>query len=590
MTAEKSLPLTVDNEEETEEKNKNSNNSNEAFAIISILIVLILIYVYLLMSPSQPRVPPKPRNFVIQRESKEKYQEFLKSFQQSQSSSYDKWEGWGSYSNHSSNGRGYYDDVWGEYNRNSSWGGEGQPDDFFLDPYKIDKDDEDDKLSKPIVPSTKYRCQSGWVTIRSELNYKYLWMHSNENLWMGASASMDTPLHRKAFEMVPVHSNCSDGWLRLREGDSQGFVMMVPPTGNYSSEEWVIKVGSANNELTDLDERYHFLLEEEGYVLNRGAPMAFVNVMADSEYPVRGHSSGWNKNKPAGREYGAFVHFQLVNDSQVIESLEKEAKEQTESNEKDLEYIAAIKLMPNLGASEKQVISFGLYGSNEKYTTGAIRNAELAKIYFPGWVCRYYITSDVPLGVIDALKELGAEIEDIPSGMGYSSGMFWRFIVASDESVDRYIVRDVDSRLNARDRFAVEEWIQSKYPVHILRDHVNHCIVMNGGMWGGTKHALSFMKDRVESWKSRDEYMADLHFLEKEIWPDIKHKQISHDSYCCDRFPNTRPYPTKRYSTYQHVGQVFDKNDNPRLADIDGFIRGIPTPGSCRAKPDWIYG
>ena len=30
-------------------------------------------------------------------------------------------------------------------------------------------------------------------------------------------------------------------------------------------------------------------------------------------------------------------------------------------------------------------------------------------------------------------------------------------------------------------RMAVEEWISSKYKVHILRDHINHCIVMNGG-------------------------------------------------------------------------------------------------------------
>jgi hypothetical protein len=55
--------------------------------------------------------------------------------------------------------------------------------------------------------------------------------------------------------------------------------------------------------------------------------------------------------------------------------------------------------------------------------------------------------------VIATLKGLGAEILPVPSGMGYSSGMFWRFMVAVDSTVDRYIVRDVDSRLNARDRY-----------------------------------------------------------------------------------------------------------------------------------------
>lgn len=64
--------------------------------------------------------------------------------------------------------------------------------------------------------------------------------------------------------------------------------------------------------------------------------------------------------------------------------------------------------------------------------------------------------------------------------MGYASGMFYRFLVAVDHNVDRYIIRDVDSRLNSRDRLAVEEWINSKLAIHIERDHVNHCIPMNG--------------------------------------------------------------------------------------------------------------
>jgi hypothetical protein len=90
------------------------------------------------------------------------------------------------------------------------------------------------------------------------------------------------------------------------------------------------------------------------------------------------------------------------------------------------------------------------------------------------------------------------------SGQGVAAGMFYRFLVADDTSVDRYIIRDVDSRLNARDRsnwlsimlagssvclilllfvmvrLAVEEWIQSKKSIHILRDHINHCNTING--------------------------------------------------------------------------------------------------------------
>lgn len=144
------------------------------------------------------------------------------------------------------------------------------------------------------------------------------------------------------------------------------------------------------------------------------------------------------------------MHLQFINSSYVEEAMLKEEREETEAREKDEEYIAQIKKFPI--SSEKRVISFGLYGSNPKYTTGAIHNVQLASTYFPGWVCRFYVTSDVPQDVLTKLKELGAEIEDIPSGMGYTSGMFWRFMVASDDTVDRYIVRDTDSRLNSRDR------------------------------------------------------------------------------------------------------------------------------------------
>jgi hypothetical protein len=113
---------------------------------------------------------------------------------------------------------------------------------------------------------------------------------------------------------------------------------------------------------------------------------------------------------------------------------------------------------------------------------------------------------------------------------------------------------------------------------------------MSGGLWGGTKGAIPNMQDKINRWKRRDRYMDDIHFLEQSIWPEIKHKQVAHDSYCCDRYPNTRPFPTKRFTDYQHVGQVFSELDEPRLSDIDGFIRNVTNPPNCRKQPDWIYG
>jgi hypothetical protein len=123
----------------------------------------------------------------------------------------------------------------------------------------------------------------------------------------------------------------------------------------------------------------------------------------------------------------------------------------TASYIEDMKLIKNISLLTNPN-NETRVISFALYGKKPKYNLGAIYNVEMAKVYFPGWKCRFYVTNDVLNLTISVLKDLGADIEYIPPGMGKMSGMFWRFVVADDPTVDRYIIRDVDSRPNARDR------------------------------------------------------------------------------------------------------------------------------------------
>jgi hypothetical protein len=154
----------------------------------------------------------------------------------------------------------------------------------------------------------------------------------------------------------------------LREGDTKGFLMMVAPTGGDALDEWVVKSGKAALNETTTDQQYHFLLEEEGYMLNRGS-MAFLNVLPEAEYSIRGHTGGWDRTKAAGREYGATMHFNFVNSSLVEDALDKELEEVKESEEEDKLYIAQIAAFPR--SDEKRVISFGLYGAKEKYTAGA---------------------------------------------------------------------------------------------------------------------------------------------------------------------------------------------------------------------------
>ena len=43
-----------------------------------------------------------------------------------------------------------------------------------------------------------------------------------------------------------------------------------------------------------------------------------------------------------------------------------------------------------------QVISMSLYGSARRYVMGAVRNAQLAPVVFPGWKLRFYCESRKP--------------------------------------------------------------------------------------------------------------------------------------------------------------------------------------------------
>ena len=98
-----------------------------------------------------------------------------------------------------------------------------------------------------------------------------------------------------------------------------------------------------------------------------------------------------------------------------------------------------------------------------RYTIGVLRNAELAPIVYPGWKVRVYLDRSVPKPVAQQLEALGAQLkfmDDQKMGGGIG-GMFWRFLVAADPDVDRFIIRDSDSRINPRERLAVEEWIAS---------------------------------------------------------------------------------------------------------------------------------
>lgn len=215
----------------------------------------------------------------------------------------------------------------------------------------------------------------------------------------------------------------------------------------------------------------------------------------------------------------------------------------------------------------KKVISFSLWGNNPKYTIGAIKNAELAPIVYPGWVCRFYISSDVPKEIVKKLQ-LTSEVITIDT-IGNWKLTVERFKAIDDNDVECVIFRDTDSRLNLREKAAVDEWLKSDKTMHIMKDHPYHGgFPILAGMWGLKKKGFDLnMTNMLKIYSNSEQYHYDQIFLNNFIW-----KYYADDCIIHDEFFNNKPFPTKRIGN-EYVGRPFNENDIPSLPEADKLIK-----------------
>ena len=211
--------------------------------------------------------------------------------------------------------------------------------------------------------------------------------------------------------------------------------------------------------------------------------------------------------------------------------------------------------------SPNRVISYSLYGSNPRYTDGALANAKLIKEIYPDWSMRVYYDNTVPQKNIQQLRANSVQLMDMTGSK--MNKMSWRFQAAAD--TQRFCARDIDSRLSKREAAAVQEWIQSGKKFHVIRDHPSHSkYAMSGGMWCSTTIPnIETLLTGVEN----QAYLQDMDFLNTVIWPMAQKSLLQHDSFSCDKFGGGKPFPTPRVG-HEHVGSVYI-NGKMRQRDVD---------------------
>jgi hypothetical protein len=219
----------------------------------------------------------------------------------------------------------------------------------------------------------------------------------------------------------------------------------------------------------------------------------------------------------------------------------------------------------------KKLICYSLWGTDPKYTIGAIKNAQSVKtIYGDDWTARFYCGTSVPNDIIECLKKESAEVV-IMKEAGNWSGMFWRFTAITEPDVEVMLSRDTDSRLTLREKAAVDDWLASEKLFHVMRDHPEHNTTILGGMWGARKPILQDMKHILEWYHDTNGnyWQVDQKFLHNQIWPRIAYSVKIHDE-----FFEKKPFPTKR-NGYEFVGQVWDENEVTVQEHVDLLARAL---------------
>jgi len=180
------------------------------------------------------------------------------------------------------------------------------------------------------------------------------------------------------------------------------------------------------------------------------------------------------------------------------------------------------------------VFSFCLYGPrNPRYYMPLLENIQIVAQYFPGWKVYIYTGTDVDPEYIKVLQSY-SNVVLFPTGVLGEANMIRRFMAIDEPDVDIMLVRDADSLIHWRDRWAIGRFVsQPEYVAHTIRDHIDHNARIMGGLWGLRKSAGVVVADEYVAFKNNpiDFGIAhDQNFLGARIYPKVLDRLLVHCS------------------------------------------------------------
>ena len=222
----------------------------------------------------------------------------------------------------------------------------------------------------------------------------------------------------------------------------------------------------------------------------------------------------------------------------------------------------------------QKIISYSLFGHNERYYSLIKQLSKLIKQMYPDWIIRIYYDDSIDRKIVCQMEcETEnmdfCDINRLPMSSSFSSTWnasyiypsIWRYLVVSDSFVDVFMSRDLDSLIYQRELDSVNVWLNKTVKSgHIMRDHPWHRSYILGGLWGFysarnkliAQHIYSLIVNKTVSkiYKQPGEKWSDQNFLNNHVYDLIKNDSVIHDSYLCSFYKDSEPFPTQRYLVF----------------------------------------
>ncbi len=202
-----------------------------------------------------------------------------------------------------------------------------------------------------------------------------------------------------------------------------------------------------------------------------------------------------------------------------------------------------------------KIISYSLWGNDDRYLQPLLENFELAKQFFADWQIIVYISSSTNREYKNLLIQKGAIVYDCGESPD-TRGAFWRFKAIDMQHAEAIIFRDADSPLTQRDSILVQHWLQSNKDFYLCRDHPHHVRPITCGLWG-VKNAGIQKINYIASFDPKySEYGDDEKYLAQAVY--LKHRKdfMVFAPYLLYRDEINEPIQLKRENAKDYLGRV----------------------------------